>query len=35
VIGKERDEGKRYLEEHQSEVREIMDKLKTKYLCVG
>lgn len=27
VIGKGRDEGKRYLEKHQSEVNEIMDKL--------
>ena len=31
VIGKGRDEGKRYLEENQSELNEIIDVLKTKY----
>lgn len=35
IIGKGRDEGKRYLEEHQSESNEIMDKLKSKYLRAG
>lgn len=35
AIGKGRGEGKRYLEEHQSEVSEIMDKIKSKYLCAG
>ena len=35
VIGKGRDEGKRYLEKHQIEVNEIMDKLKSIYLCAG
>lgn len=35
IIGKGRDEGKRYLEEHQPEASEIMDKLKSKYLCAG
>ena len=33
VIGKGRDEGKLYLESHQSDTDEIMKQLKSKYLC--
>lgn len=35
MIGKGRDEGKTYLEEHPAELSKIMDKLELKYLCAG